>query len=163
MAPAPADAVACHPNAGRFANPPRCARKPAKHPRGRSGGLAAPGATVDNPSATPQFSTFGCERVFFQKKILDTDGRPALKGVPGNYNSNKPFNFNMFRRFSHIHTHLAFGDNSPRLNEEWKFRLSTSVEKAVDNFAVALEAGFSAPIKNRRPYSKRLPGWMDCG
>lgn len=53
----------------------------------------------------------------------------------------------MFQRFSRIHTPVVFGDNSGRIKEEWKFRLSTSVEKAVDNFGIALGAGFSAPIK----------------
>jgi len=99
----------------------------------------------------------------FLKKILDSNMTPALKGVPGFPRCFKPFIFNTFQRFSHIHTHVVFGDNSPRLKEEWKFRLSTTVEKAVDNFRIALGAGFSAPVKNRWPDSNKLPSWMDCG
>jgi len=55
------------------------------------------------------------------------------------------------------------GDNSSRLKEEWMFRLSTGVEKPVDNFEIALEAGFAAPAENRWPDSNKLTGWMDCG
>ena len=97
------------------------------------------------------------------KKVLDTDMRPALKGVPGYSMYRKPFIFNMFHIFSHIHTRVDSGDNSPRLKEEWTFRLSTYVDKPVDNFGIALEAGFSAPVQNRWPDSNKLTGWMDCG
>jgi hypothetical protein len=99
----------------------------------------------------------------FLKKTLDTDMTPALKGVPGSFQNKKPFIFNMFHTFSRIHTHVDSGDNSPRLKEEWTFRLSTRVEKPVDNFGIALEAGFSAPARNRWPDSNKLTVWMDCG
>jgi hypothetical protein len=69
----------------------------------------------------------------------------------------------MFQIISHIHTRVDSGDNSARLKEEWTFRLSTRVEKAVDNFWKALEAGFSASLQNRWPDSNKLTGWMDCG
>jgi hypothetical protein len=99
----------------------------------------------------------------FWKNALDTDPRPALKGVPAYFKKKKPFNFNMFHVLSHIHGCVDSGDNSPRLKEEWTFRLSTSVEKSVDNFGNALEAGFSAAVENRWPDSNKLTGGMACG
>jgi hypothetical protein len=69
----------------------------------------------------------------------------------------------MFHRLLPIHMRVDSGDNSSRLKEEWMFRLSTGVEKPVDNFEIALEAGFAAPAENRWPDSNKLTGWMDCG
>jgi hypothetical protein len=82
------------------------------------------------------------------KKALDTSGTPALKGVPVFNLDRKPFIFNMFHQFNGNDRCTDFGDNSARLNEQWAFRLSTHVDKPVDNFWAALDAGFSIPIKN---------------
>jgi hypothetical protein len=85
---------------------------------------------------------------FFLKKALDTSGTPALQGVPVSNLDRKPFIFNMFQQIKGNRRRADFGDNSPRLKEQWAFRLSTRVDKPVDNLRVALDAGFSILIRN---------------
>ncbi len=75
----------------------------------------------------------------------------------------KSFIFNMLQGFAHVHTAVHFGDNPPRVNEQARFRLSTLVDKPVDNSMKALEAGFLIPTQISSPYSNKLFGWMDCG
>jgi hypothetical protein len=78
-------------------------------------------------------------------------------------NGNKPFIFNMFQEFVHLIKRVDSGDNSRRLKEHRAFRLSTRVEKPVDNSRIALEAGFGGPIQDCTSDSNDLIGWMDCG
>jgi len=151
--------------AGRCFAFDRASRAPARRPTAilwtgsRRAGPARPPRTHPQPRSFPHSDAAD----FFMKKVLDTDMGPALKGVPGYIKYMKPFIFNMFHIFSHNLTRVDSGDNSPRLKEEWTFRLSTYVDKPVDNFGIALDAGFSAPVQNRWPDSNKLTGWMDCG
>jgi len=54
----------------------------------------------------------------------------------------------MFQQFLHIRQRVDSGDNSPRLKEQRVFGLSTHVENPVDNFPIAVEAGFSTLTGN---------------